>query len=93
MPQSARGTMKSRAVALGVIFLLLAVIMLVFASGLRRWYSGLFFSVIGTATLLNAFYRGGAAEEWAGRQALQWLVGLDRAGYPPRLLSPINGTG
>jgi len=55
--------MKNVAVTLGVIFLLLSVIVFVFARGLRRWYSGLFFAIIGTATLLNAFYRGGAAEE------------------------------
>lgn len=55
--------MKKLAVVLGVLFLLLAVIVLVFADGLRRWYSGLFFALIGTVTLLNAFYRGGAAEE------------------------------
>lgn len=55
--------MKKASAVLGVIFLLLAVIVLVFASGLRRWYSGLFFAFIGVASLLNAFYRGGAAEE------------------------------
>jgi hypothetical protein len=51
--------MRKVAVVLGVIFLLLSVIIFVLADGLRRWYSGIFFAIIGTATLLNAFYRGG----------------------------------
>jgi len=55
--------MKKALAVLGVIFLLLAVIVMVFARGLRRWYSGLFFAIIGTSTLLTAFNRGGAAEE------------------------------
>ena len=55
--------MRKLGVVLGVIFLLLAVIVFAFASGLRRWYSGIFFAIIGTATLLNACYRGDAPEE------------------------------
>ena len=55
--------MKRLAVVLGVSFLLLAVIVFVFADGLRRWYSGIFFAIIGTVALLNAFYWGRTAKE------------------------------
>jgi len=55
--------MRNAAVVLGILFLLLSLIVFVFADGLRRWYSGIFFAVIGTVTLLNAFYRGPAAGE------------------------------
>lgn len=55
--------MKKVPVVLGVIFLLLAVIVLGFASGLRRWYSGIFFAIIGTVTLLNGFRWGRAKGE------------------------------
>jgi hypothetical protein len=54
--------MKRLAVVLGVSFLLLAVIVFVFADGLRRWYSGIFFAIIGTVTLLNASYWGRAGK-------------------------------
>ena len=48
---------------LGVLFIVLAVIILVFASGLRRWYSGIFFALIGTVTLLNGLrWRRGSEE-------------------------------
>jgi hypothetical protein len=57
------GVLKRLGVVLGVVFLVLAVIVFVFADGLRRWYSGIFFAVIGTATILNALFRGHAAEE------------------------------
>jgi len=55
--------MKKLAMVLGGVFLLLAAVVFVFASGLRRWYAGLFFAFIGIATLLNASMRGGATEE------------------------------
>ena len=46
--------MRRVAVVLGIFFLLLAVIVFVFADGLRRWYSGIFFAIIGTVMLVNA---------------------------------------
>jgi len=49
--------------SLGVIFLVWAVAVLVFASGGRRWYSGLFFAVMGLAALANASRFGGPAEK------------------------------
>jgi drug/metabolite transporter (DMT)-like permease len=33
---------------------LVAVIVFVFAHGLRRWYSGIFFALIGAVMLVNA---------------------------------------
>jgi hypothetical protein len=54
--------MKKVPVVLGVFFLLLAVIVFVFANGLRRWYSGIFFAIIGTVALLNGFHRGRAPQ-------------------------------
>ena len=57
--------MKVLGVVLGVSFLLPAVIVFLFADGLRRWYSGIFFAIIGTVTLLNALYWGRTAKEWA----------------------------
>ena len=55
--------MSKLALVLGVLFILLALIILVFAEGLRRWYSGIFFAIIGTVTLLNALRRKPVAEE------------------------------
>ena len=46
--------MNKLALVFGVLFLVLAVIVFVFAGGLRRYYSGGFFAVIGTVTLVNA---------------------------------------
>ena len=46
--------MSKLALVLGVLFILLALIILVFADGLRRWYSGIFFAIIGTVILVNA---------------------------------------
>lgn len=49
--------MRKVALVLGVLFIVLALIILVFAEGLRRWYSGIFFAIVGTVTLLNARFR------------------------------------
>lgn len=50
-------TMKRSAFALGAAFIGLGVVILVLAEGLRRWYSGIFFVLIGTVVLLNASLR------------------------------------
>ena len=42
---------------LGIACLVLAVVILVFADGARRWYSGAFFAVLGVVLLLNARWR------------------------------------
>ena len=46
--------MSKMALVTGVLCVVLAVIILVFADGLRRWYSGIFFAIIGTVMLINA---------------------------------------
>ena len=51
-------TMRNVALVSGVLFVVLAVIVFVFADGLRRWYSGAFFALLGVVTLLNAWHRG-----------------------------------
>ncbi len=58
------GNRKSRmAWVLGILLLVLAVIVLVFAHGLRRWYSGFFLAIMGTVSLLNAMRWRGSAED------------------------------
>jgi hypothetical protein len=56
-------TKRKVGLVLGVLFLVLAVIIFVFADGLRRWYSGIFFAIIGALTLLNALHRKEGVEE------------------------------
>ena len=41
----------------GIVFVVLAVIVFVFADGLRRWYSGVFFAILGTTLLVNGLCR------------------------------------
>ena len=48
-----KGTLRKVALTIGPISLVLAVVILIFADGLRRWYSGLFFVLIGAVLLLN----------------------------------------
>jgi len=38
----------------GILSIVLAVIVFVFADGLRRWYSGIFFAIIGTTLIVNS---------------------------------------
>ena len=49
--------MRKAALVLGITFLGLGTCVLVFADGLRRWYSGIFFLLIGAVVLLNARFR------------------------------------
>jgi uncharacterized membrane protein len=46
--------MKKMALTVGILCIVVAVVIFVFASGLRRWYSGLFFAFLGIVSLLNA---------------------------------------
>ena len=39
------------ALVFGIVFVVLAVAVLVFGDGLRRWYSGLFFALMGSVAL------------------------------------------
>ena len=55
--------MQKWALILGIIFLVLAVVVFVFASGGRRWYSGLFFAVIGLVALANTLRFRGPTEK------------------------------
>ena len=55
--------MSKVTLVVGILCIVLAVIVFVFADGLRRWYSGIFFTVIGTVMLLNALRRRCDADE------------------------------
>jgi hypothetical protein len=39
---------------IGSVCVLLSVIVFVYADGIRRWYSGVFFAVLGIVMLVNA---------------------------------------
>ncbi len=45
--------MRKMAMVTGILCLVLSVIVFVFADGPRRWYSGIFFAVLGTVMLVN----------------------------------------
>jgi hypothetical protein len=47
--------MFNLALITGILCVVLSVVVFLFADGLRRWYSGLFFLLIGIVMLLNAF--------------------------------------
>jgi len=47
-------TMGVLALVSGIICVAMAVIILVYADGLRRWYSGAFFAVMGVVLLSSA---------------------------------------
>lgn len=49
-----KDTLRKVALTIGPISLVLAVVITIFADGLRRWYSGLFFVLIGAVLLFNA---------------------------------------
>jgi hypothetical protein len=46
--------MSKVALISGILCIILAVIVFVFADGLRRWYSGVFFAMMGALLLTNA---------------------------------------
>jgi hypothetical protein len=56
--------MSKTAIVLGILCLVLAAVILVFADGLRRWYSGGFFALMGVVMLVNA-------RRWQGIAARQ----------------------
>lgn len=46
--------MDKLALATAILCIVLAIVVFVFVDGLRRWYSGIFFTIIGTVMLVNA---------------------------------------
>lgn len=55
--------MRKVTLVFGVFFIVLAVIVLLFAHGLRRWYSGIFFLLIGIVSILSARVRKEPVQE------------------------------
>ena len=55
--------MNKPALVVGILCCVAAVIVFVFADGMRRWYSGIFFALIGAWTLLRAQRAGRDAGE------------------------------
>jgi hypothetical protein len=47
-------TMSRLALVVGILCILFALVILGLADGLRRWYSGLFFALLGIVMLINA---------------------------------------
>ena len=41
---------------IAVVFFILSVIIFIIADGLRRWYSGAFFFILGSVTIVKAYY-------------------------------------
>lgn len=55
--------MKRTSLVIGVLCLAVAAVVFVFTDGARRWYSGLFFAILGVAMLVTALrVRPGAGE-------------------------------
>lgn len=50
-----KNAMSKMAAVSGILCIVLLVIVLSYADGPRRWYSGFFFAVIGTMMLVNAW--------------------------------------
>jgi hypothetical protein len=46
--------MSKMALMLGILCVVVAVVVLIFADGLRRWYSGLFFVFLAVVMFANA---------------------------------------
>ena len=46
--------MSKLALVSGILCIVLALVVFVFADGLRRWYSGIFFTIMGAVALVNA---------------------------------------
>ena len=55
--------MSKAALVSGIVCIVLAVMVFVFADGLRRWYSGIFFALIGTVMLVSALHWRRAADQ------------------------------
>ena len=42
---------------IAIVFIILSVVIFILAEGLRKWYSGLFFLIMGIVALANAIYQ------------------------------------
>jgi len=49
-----KNTMSKVALVTGILCVVLTVVMFLFADGLRRWYTGIFFMIISTVMFVNA---------------------------------------
>jgi len=49
--------MKNLQLYLAILFLVLALVIFIFADGYRRYYSGFFFTVMGMVLLAHAIYK------------------------------------
>jgi ABC-type multidrug transport system permease subunit len=49
-----RKTMSKVALVTAIVCIVIAVVVFIFADGLRRWYSGIFFAVMALVMLVNA---------------------------------------
>ena len=58
-----KNKMSKAALVSGIVCIVLAVMVFVFADGLRRWYSGIFFALIGTVMLVSALHWRRAADQ------------------------------
>jgi hypothetical protein len=45
--------MSKMSLVFGMLCIAIAVVVFLFADGLRRWYSGIFFALIGTVMVVN----------------------------------------
>lgn len=55
--------MSKMALVTGIICLAAMIVVLISADGPRRWYSGIFFAIIGAVMLVNAVRWGRATDE------------------------------
>ncbi len=46
--------MNKLALVLGILCIVVALVVFGYADGLRRWYSGIFFMILGAVALVNA---------------------------------------
>jgi hypothetical protein len=47
--------MNKIALIIGILFILISLVVFIFADGMRRYYSGIFFAFLGIVALMQAF--------------------------------------
>jgi Flp pilus assembly protein TadB len=55
--------MSKVALVSGILCIVLAVVIFIFAEGLRRWYSGIFFALIGVVMMLGSMRHRRSADQ------------------------------